>query len=79
MPDDDELSNENVLNSNAITDEVAAVLTNALANNSKLRELDLGYNRDVTATGWVGSRLFCAIPTQRWRYWILGAIASMIM
>jgi Leucine-rich repeat (LRR) protein len=42
------------LNSNAITDEVAAVLTNALANNSKLRELDLGYNRDVTATGWVG-------------------------
>jgi len=42
-----------ILNSNAITDEVAAVLTNALANISRLRELDLGFNRDVTATGWV--------------------------
>ena len=40
-------------NANAITDDVAAVLTNALANNSMLRELDLSYS-DVTATGWVG-------------------------
>ena len=40
-------------NANAITDEVAAVLTNALANISMLRELDLSYS-DVTATGWVG-------------------------
>ena len=38
----------------AITDEVAAVLTNALANNSRLRELDLSNNCDVTTTGWVG-------------------------
>ncbi len=44
-----------ILNSNAIIfDEVAAVLTNALANNSRLRELDLSYNHFVTATGWVG-------------------------
>jgi len=43
-----------ILNCCAITDEVAAVLTNALANNSRLRELDLSYNHFVTATGWVG-------------------------
>ena len=43
-----------ILDCCAITDEVAAVLTNALANNSMLRELGLVSNRDVTATGWVG-------------------------
>ena len=42
-----------ILDCCAITDEVAAVLTNALANISMLRELDLSYS-DVTATGWVG-------------------------
>jgi hypothetical protein len=43
-----------ILRYSAITDEVAAVLTNALANDSRLRELDLSCNPDVTATGWVG-------------------------
>ena len=40
----------------AITDEVATALRNALANNinSRLRELGLVSNRDVTAMGWVG-------------------------
>ena len=42
------------LSRNYITDadEVVAALSNALANNSRLRELDLSYNSDVTATGW---------------------------
>jgi hypothetical protein len=39
---------------NAITDEVATALGNALANNSRLRELYLSFNPNVTATGWVG-------------------------
>ena len=43
-----------ILNYSAITDEVAAAIKNALANNSRLRELDLRYSHDVTATGWVG-------------------------
>jgi hypothetical protein len=38
----------------AITDEVAAVLTNSLGNDSRLRKLSLVSNRDVTATRWVG-------------------------
>ncbi len=43
-----------ILRYSAITDEVAAVLTNALANDSRLRELDLSYTHFVTATGWGG-------------------------
>ena len=43
-----------ILNCCAITDEVATALRNALTNNSRLRELGLVSNRDVTATGWVG-------------------------
>jgi hypothetical protein len=42
------------LSDNHITDKVAVVLINALANNSRVQEVDLSYNRDVTITGWVG-------------------------
>jgi hypothetical protein len=42
-----------ILNYSAITDEVAAALGHVLANNSRLRELNLSYNLHVTATGWV--------------------------
>ena len=42
------------LSATNITDEVATALTIALANNSRLRKLDLSSNHDVTATGWVG-------------------------
>ena len=40
------------LSDNSMTDEMIAALTNALANNSILIELDLSDNGDVTDTGW---------------------------
>ena len=40
------------LRRNSITDEVATALGNALANNSRLRELDLSWIQHVTIAGW---------------------------
>lgn len=41
------------LSCNAIRDDVAAALTNAFINNSRLRELDFSTNRSITLTGWM--------------------------
>ena len=41
------------LSCNAIRDDVAAALTNAFINNSRLRELDFSTNRSITPTGWM--------------------------
>ena len=45
-----------------ITDEVAFALTNALVNNSSLRELRLCDNPDVTAAGWASFSFILRIP-----------------
>ena len=50
------------LSDSHITDEVAAALTIALANNSRLRELNLCHNPGVTATGWVGFSVVLRYP-----------------
>ena len=54
------------LNNNFIT----AALTNAPANNSMLRELNLSKNHDVTPTGWPAVSVVLRNPIQRWRNWI---------
>ncbi len=41
------------LSCNAIREDIAAALTNALINNSRLRELDLSTNRSITPAWWI--------------------------
>ena len=43
------------LNSDSITNEGVDALTNVLVNNSRLRELEIRYNKNVTAMRWVAS------------------------
>jgi hypothetical protein len=51
-----------------ISDEVAvaAALSNALANNSRLRELDFSYSIDVCVTGWEAFLTVVCNPNTAW-------------
>ena len=56
------------LSQNSMCDNVMVSLADALANNTRLRELNLGMNRHVTTIGWQAlSNLLKSPPIQNWR------------